>query len=347
MFKDNVIAIDIAKSVFQVCVLDQHNHIQSNKEVRRNQLITWLSKQPPSMVAMEACGGAHYWAKQARLLGHQPVLISARFVKKFLDGHKTDKNDAIAIGIAARQPNVKPVSVKTDEQLALQAVEKMRKHYQDLALATSNLIRSMLYEFGIVLPQGEKALREGIPDILEDAENGLPFTVREPLNQQYQLWVSLKQHVRETEKQLRTHLRDHPLCNEFQKLDGIGPVNALNLYLALGDRGEAFRNGREAAACIGLTPKQHSSGGKVIMMGISKQIAKKQLRADLIQGALAKIKVVAKRPPKNTREAWMKQLIERRGLRRAAVALANKIVRIAWAMVHYQQPYRPPQALVA
>jgi len=125
----------------------------------------------------------------------------------------------------------------------------------------------------------------------------------------------------------------------------VGPVNALNLYLALGTRGEAFKNGREAAACIGLTPKQHSSGGKVVMLGISQRIAKKQLRANLIQGALAKIKVVAKRPPKNTREVWMKQLIERRGLRRAAVALANKTVRMAWAMVHYQQPYQAPESV--
>ena len=345
MYQDNVIALDLAKNVIQVCILDKQNEVKTNRELRRQQVLNWLAKQTPSVVAMEACGSAHYWAKQARALGHQPVLISARFVKKFVEGHKTDKNDAVAIGIAVRQPSVKPVAIKSNDQLALQALEKMRKHYQDIAIATSNLIRAIVFEFGMVIPQGEKAFRERIPDILEDAENELPMMLRGPLHQQYQFWISLKQQVREAEKQLRAQLKTHEQCNELQKLDGVGPVNALNLYLALGTRGEAFKNGREAAACIGLTPKQHSSGGKVVMLGISQRIAKKQLRANLIQGALAKIKVVAKRPPKNTREVWMKQLIERRGLRRAAVALANKTVRIAWAMVHYQQPYQAPESV--
>ena len=345
MYKDNVIAIDIAKSVFQVCVFDKHNQIKSNQEIRRQKLMAWLAKQPASIVALEGCGSSHYWAKIAEKLGHTPLQIPTRFVKKFVEGQKTDKNDAIAIGIAARQPNLKPVAVKSDEQLALQACEKMRKHYQDVAISTSNMMRSILYEFGIVIPQGESALKSKLPDILEDAENGLPMMLRQPLHQQFQLWLSLKERINEATKYLRAQLRTHTICNELQKLDGIGPVNALNLYLALGTKGESFKNGREAAACIGLTPKQHSSGGKVVMLGISKHIAKKQLRANLIQGALAKIKVVAKRAPKNTREVWMKQLIERRGLRRAAVALANKMVRVAWAMVHYQQPYQSPQAI--
>merc|ERR1711941_67998 len=163
--------------------------------LRRQQVLNWLAKQAPSIVAMEACGSAHYWAKQARALGHQPILLSARFVKKFVEGHKTDKNDALAIGIAARQPNLKPVSIKSDDQLALQAMEKIRKHYQDTAIATSNLVRAIAFEFGIVIPKGEKAFRERLPDILEDAENGLPMMIREPLHQQYQFWISLKQQV--------------------------------------------------------------------------------------------------------------------------------------------------------
>ena len=156
MYQDNVIALDLAKNVIQVCILDKQNQVKTNRELRRQQVPSWLAKQAPAVVAMEACGSAHYWAKQARALGHQPVLISARFVKKFVEGHKTDKNDAVAIGIAVRQPNVKPVAIKNNDQLALQALEKMRKHYQDIAIATSNLIRAIVFEFGLVIPQGKK-----------------------------------------------------------------------------------------------------------------------------------------------------------------------------------------------
>lgn len=345
MFNNNVIAIDLAKATFQVCVFDKSNQLIFNKAMSRRALLIWLAKQKPSLVAMEACGSAHYWAKKARSYGHEAMLISSRFVKRFLQGHKTDSNDVIAIATAARQPTVKPIQIKSDSQLELQGCDKIRQHYQDGLTATSNLIRGLLFEFGITLAKSNKAFVENIPFILEDAENELPHALRAELHRLYQAWRLMNKQLAAITQRQSTRINQHPKCQLLTALEGVGEVNALGLYLALGDTGEAFKNGREASACIGVTPKQFSTGGKTVLLGISKYIANKRLRANLIQGALAKARMVEKRKPKTTKEAWLKALIERRGLRRAAVALANKTIRTAWAMMHYNTSYAEPKLI--
>ena len=168
----------------------------------------------------------------------------------------------------------------------------------------------------------------------------MPHELRGEVHRLYQAWLGLNEQLHSITAHLQQRIDSHPKCRRLMALEGVGPVNALGLYLALGETGMAFKQGREAAACIGLTPKQYSTGGKVVMLGISKHIANKKLRSNLIQGALAKAKIVASRPPKTGKDAWLKSLIERRGLRRAAVALANKTVRTAWAMLHYDTEYQ-------
>ena len=340
MSESNVIAIDLAKSSFDVCVLSPANEVLTQRNFNRSSLKAWLIKQQHSIVAVEACGSAHYWAKVARGYGHQVMLIPPLFVKRFLSGHKTDKNDALAIAVASKQPDVKPVQVKSDEQLALQSCERIRQHYVDEQTATSNLLKGILYEFGITLAQGKRALVRSIPDILEDAENGLPDELRSEVHRLYQTWQALDEQVDAISKRLQRRINAHPKCKKLKALEGVGEVNALGLYMALGDTGAAFKNGREAAACIGLTPKQYSTGGKTVLLGISKYIANKKLRANLIQGALAKAKVLTNKEPQTPKDKWLKALIERRGLRRAAVALANKTVRTAWSMLHHNTEYQ-------
>ncbi len=347
MAKCNVIAVDLAKSTFHVCVRNSDGEVIFKREFTRQKLKEWLTKQPPPVFAVEACGGAHYWAKVAEQAGHTPVLVKASYAASFRQGHKTDYNDAEAIAIAAVQSNRKPIQVKTDEQLALQACERIREHYQSHKVASSNLMRGVLLEFGIVFGKGDKHLRTNIPEILEDAENTLPHILRAEIYALFEYWQQLCEQLNTIKQKYTTLTQDNKHCQQLMALEGVGPVNALGLYLALGADGKGFKNGRDAAACIGVTPVQYSSGGKTVMLGISRKAGNKQLRSKLIQGAMAVASSVNKRSPKNTKEQWLKDLIERRGLRRAAVALVNKTIRTAWAMLHYGKDYQTPAAIAA
>lgn len=335
----SVIAIDLAKSVFDICIVDQFSKVLSQKTVRRNQLAKYLSKQRPGLVAMEACTGAHYWSRVAKEHGHEVILLPARFVTAFRQGQKTDSNDALAIAIAARQPNVKGATAKTIEQQSLQSCRRVHEHLSEQRTAVSNLIRGLLAEFGIVLPKSFAHLKRHIPLILEDAENDLPSPFRETLYQAWQHWLHIAQQVKQCERALREMVSHNEVCSQLLKLEGVGPMNALGLYVAIGN-GNSFKNGRGAAACIGLTPKQHSSGGVVTMLGIGKKTGNKRLRSSLIQGAQAVINTLLHRPPRTDKERWLMSIIERRARNRAAVALANKTVRTAWAMLKHNQPYQ-------
>jgi transposase len=339
MNQNNVIAIDLAKNVFDACVVDKAGKVLSEKTIQRRHLAKYLSKQAPALVAMEACAGAHYWSRVAQAQGHQVILLPAKFVTAFRQGHKTDANDALAIAIACRQPKVKGVAVKTIEQQDLQSCRRVYEHLSQQRTAVSNMLRGLLAEFGIVFGKGFSQLKRQVPCILEDAENDLPFSFRETLHLAWQHWQGLEEELKACEKMLQNRVNQHTHCRELMQLEGVGPMNALGLYVTLGD-GSSFKNGRCAAACIGVTPKQSSSGGVVHMKGIGKKTGCKALRSSLIQGAQAVITALDKRPPRSEKERWLKSVIERRGRGRAAVALANKTVRTAWAMLKYNQPYQ-------
>ena len=341
---NNLIAIDIAKSSFHGVNLKQ-NKVGADKAFTRKQLKTWLVKQPQSHVVIEACGTSHYWARYAQSLGHTAQLISPKAVTPFRQGHKTDKNDALAIAVASQQPNIKSVGIKTAEQQALQSISRIRQHLTDNQTAVSNMIRGLLCEFDLPINKGDKAFKASVSDILEDAENGLPDILRTHIYGMYQSYLAEEEHLKATSKELEHLINQQDQCKQLMALEGIGPVNALELFLTLGNQGKSFSNGREASACIGLTPKQQSTGGVTVLVGIGKKKGKKRLRANLIQGALSVVQVVNKRLPKNEKERWLKQLILNKGLRRAAVALANKTVRTAWAMLRKGEDYQLPNAI--
>lgn len=340
MRNPDILAIDLAKNVFQVCKTDSQGNVVFNREVTRLKLKALLCKQQSSLVAMEACASAHYWARYARDLGHQVKVISARSVKAFQTKQKTDKNDALAIATAASLQHIHSVKIHTVEEQALQALERARHLALAQQVAQSNQIRGLLSEFGIVIAQGMSALRVNIPLVLEDAENGLPDSFRAVL---HRLWAQLNvqiEHVDMLTKQLELSVSTDPVCQQLMKLEGIGPLGALGLALRLG-KGENFTNRREASANIGLTPKQHSSGGKERIGHISKRNADKRLRSILFQGALSVISNVIKRPARTTKEQWLKTLVERRGKKVAAIALANKTVRTAYALLTSNSVYQP------
>jgi transposase len=340
MYQDNLFCLDLAKKSIQGCLLDKNHQVRFNRTFSRKKLIEWLSRQQPMTVAMEACSTAHYWSRVIGRLGHRPLLVPTRTANRYREGHKTNATDALAVGVAARQPKTRFVAPKTIEQQEMQSVERIREHISDDLTATSNLIRALLGEFGLEIPKGKAAFKRHAVALLEDAENDIPMALRTELINEWMRYRQLELRLKETERARDLLCKRHESCQRLNQLGGVGPVNAIGLYLALGDRGSSFKNGREAATCIGTTPKQYSTGDEVTMLGISKKCANKRLRSNLIQGARSVIKALKRREPKNAQEAWLITLIGRRGEGRAAVAFASKTIRVAWAMLHYGDEFK-------
>lgn len=340
MYQDNLFAIDLSKNTHQGALFTKSHKVKSNRKFSSKKLIDWASRQKPLVVAMEACGMSNHWARVFERMGHRVLLVPTRTAARYRQGQKTNGTDAEAIGVAARQPTTRFVAPKTIELQELQALSRIREHLMDHRLATSNMIRCLLAEFGLLIPKGWKALRERVPELLEDAENELPIELRFHLRDQLDDYLQLERRFVEVDRAYERRVRQSEACCRLLQLEGIGPVNAAGLLLALGEKGASFRNGRDASACIGATPKQHSTGDKVVIGHISKTCANIRLRANLIQGAWSVIQQLRKRDPRNGKEAWLKGVIGRRGEGIAAVALVNKTIRVAWAMLHYGEDFK-------
>jgi transposase len=333
----NTIGVDLAKNVIQAAVVTPANHELSNKALSRAKFSEFLVKQKPALVAFEACATAHHWARLAVSCGHQVKIIPAVAVAPFRQGHKTDKNDALAVAEAANRPNIKVAPLKSIEQQAMQSIQRSRELIIQERTAVSNHIRSLLMEFGIVIPKGFAYLRQRVPLSLEDAENGLPMSYRPTLHRMFLRFHATEEDLAFLDEQIKVFVKSNDACQRLLALEGVGPISALLLYATLGT-GEAFKNGREFSAYLGLTPKQYSSGGKTNVIGISRHVANRRLRAVLIQGARA---YVHKHKGVDSRkDEWLLALKERGGSGRASVALANKNVRTAWAMLTTGTEYR-------
>jgi transposase len=336
MRNSNTIGVDLAKNVIQVAVVSPTNKELSNKELTRIKFAEFLAKQKPGLVAFEACATAHHWARLATTHGHQVKIIPAMAVAPFRQGHKTDKNDALAVAEAANRPNIKIAPMKSIDHQAMQSIQRSRELIIQERTATSNHIRGLLLEFGIAIPKGLVSLRRQVPLILEDAENGLPMSNRPTLHRMLMRFCAAEEDLAFMDGQIKQHVKSNDGCNRLTALEGVGPIGAILLYATLGS-GDAFQNGREFSAYLGLTPKQYSSGGKTNVIGISRHVANRRLRAVLIQGARAyvhKRKQVA-----SSKDEWLFALVARGGTGRAAVALANKNVRTAWAMLTHGTDY--------
>jgi len=345
MLNCNVIAIDLAKNLFQVCKTDKNGKVIFNKLFTRAKLKELLTKEKKSLVAMESCGGTHYWARMAKKVGHQVKSINARKVKAFRQGQKTDANDALAISVAARQPHIKESRLLSTQEQCLQSIESMRDLLVKQKVSLGNQLRGLLLELGHAIAQSDAKLRQAIPEILEDAENELTHSFRFSIDIIYQRFIDTIDEVKLIEDKLAEVIKQDKTCQRFQALEGVGPVCAILMKVALGNATH-FKNGREAAACFGLTPVQHSSGGKEKIGSISKVVGNKKLRSALYKGALAVVSQLEKREVRSQKEVWLKGLTARRGKKVAAIALANKTVRTAFALLKHDQVYQP-QLLVA
>jgi transposase len=337
MSYSTTVGVDLAKNVIQISVVSSRGKELSNRSLTRKKFAEFLGKQKPSLVAFESCASAHYWARAAQRHGHEARIIPAKAVAPFRQGHKTDSNDALAVAEAARRPNIKEAPMKTVEQQGLQAIHRSRELLIQECTALSNHLRGLLMEFGIVIPKGFASLLKAVPEILEDGENELPDLYRPTLHRMYSRLLELREDIEAMTKEVDRLAKAHPICSRLMALEGVGPIGALLLYATMGS-GAAFSGSREFAAYLGLAPKQYSSGGKTNIVGLSKKIGNSRLRSVLILGARAY--TYRLKEPKSLKDKWLKANIERNGECRAAIALANKNVRTAWAMVTQGTEYQ-------
>ena len=331
------IGIDLAKLVFQVHGVDYQGKVVLPKQLRRNQVLAFFSKLPPCLIGMEACGGAHYWAREIQKQGHTVKLMAPQFVKPYVKSNKNDANDAEAICEAVSRPNMRFVAIKTIAQQDLQSAHRIRTVLVQQRTAKVNHIRGLLAEYGIIVARQVEKLRNALPRLLEDAENGLSFDFRELLQELQQDLAGLDDRVGEMDKKIRLEANNNAAAKRLQQIPGIGPITATALVCAIGD-GKQFKRGRDLAAWLGLTPRQHSTGGKDCLLGISKR-GDTYLRTLLIHGARAVLRVAAKKD--DPRSCWIQSLCSRRNKNIAAVALANKNARIVWALLTKEIDFLP------
>jgi transposase len=325
--------------VFQVHAVNQHGKVVLRKQLKRGQMGEFFATLPTCLIGMEACGSAHYWARKLQALGHTVKLMAPQFVKPYVKTNKHDAADAEAICEAVRRPNMRFVPVKNVEQQAVLALHRVRQGWVKARTAQANQIRGLLSEFGFVVPQGIGHITSRVPAILDEATNELPGAFKELVLRLLEHFKDLDRQVNEMEHQIEHWHRANALSRKLEKIPGIGAITASALVASVGDA-KNFANGRQLAAWLGLVPKQHSSGGKTNLQGISKR-GDTYLRTLLIHGARAVIRQVER---KVNPQGWLAKLLGRRNKNVAAVALANKNARIAWALLSHDRNFRSDYA---
>ena len=334
--KATTIGIDLAKSVLQVHGVDARGNAVVRKQLKRDQVLPFFGNLAACRIGMEACGSAHYWARKLEKLGHSVKLMAPQFVKPYVKTNKNDAADAEAICEAVSRPNMRFVPIKNGEQQAVLALHRARQGFVTARTAQANQIRGLLSEYGIVIPQGLSHVSKRLPEILEDGENDLPGVFRQLLQRLGDHLRELHRQVGELELQIQLWHRQHDASCRLARIPGIGPLTASALVASVGNA-KSFANGRQLAAWLGLVPRQHSSGGKSVLLGISKR-GDSYLRMLLVHGARAVIRVAEKKP--GYADSWLARLIGRRHPNIAAVALANKNARIVWALLKHDRDYR-------
>lgn len=333
--KITTIGIDLAKNVFQVHGVDECGHVVLRKQVRREQLAAFMVNLPPCLVGMEACGSAHDWARKLQGFGHTVKLMSPQFVKPYVKSNKNDAADAEAICEAVTRPNMRFVPIKSVEQQAVLSMHRVRQGFVTARTAQANQIRGLLAEFGIVLPKGISAVRTQLLERVEQAADTLPAVFLDLMRRLYEHFAALDRQVSELEGLIKQWHRSCELSLRLEKIPGIGPITATALVTSIADA-RSFKNGRQLAAWLGLVPRQHSSGGKPTLLGISKR-GDVYLRTLLIHGARAAILAATRHAKSNP---WLSHLLGRRNPNIAAVALANKNARTIWALLAHDREFQ-------
>lgn len=333
--KITTIGIDLAKNVFQVHGVDARGKTVLKKQLKRDQVARFFINLEPCVIGMEACGSAHHWGRKLQAMGHTVRLIAPQFVKPYVKSNKNDVADAEAICEAVGRPSMRFVPIKTVDQQAVLSLHRARQGFVKARTAQANQIRGLLAEYGLVVPQGIGHIRQRVPALIEDTAHELPGTFRLLIDRLLEHLKLLDQQVDEIEAQIKAWHRSNELSQRLEQIPGIGPMTATAMVATVGDA-RHFRSGRELAAWLGLVPRQHSSGGKPTLLGISKR-GDVYLRTLLIHGARSLAYNIGKKAEPNS---WLYTLINRRNQNVTVVAQANKTARIVWAVLFHNRDFR-------
>ncbi len=334
------IGMDIAKQIFELHGVDERGQVVLRKTLRRGQVLEFFARLEPCGVGMEACGGAHYWARELAGLGHTVRLLSAHKVKPYVDGNKNNRRDAAAICEAMSRPSMRFVQPKSTAQQDLQTLHRARTLLVREMTALSNQLRGLLHEYGVAIRKGSAALRRALPQLLEHDDQRLTAVLRQVVAELWERYQYLEQRRATYDRQLSSLCKQDQRCQRLLKIEGIGPLSATALVAAIGN-GHEFQNGRHFSAYLGLVPGHSNTGDKTVMLGITKR-GNRYLRTLLIHGGRAA--VYAARRHTDARSRWLNRLRETSCYNVAAVALANKNARVAWAMLRYGEDYHPHRA---
>jgi transposase len=325
----------LAKNVFQHGV-DRKGRCVLVRRVRRDLLIELVAELDPCLIGIEACTGAFYWQRQFERYGHTVKIIAPQYVKPFVRRQKNDSNDAEAICTAVQQPNMRFVPKKTLEQQDIQALHRARQRLVNHRTALISQMRGLLLDRGIAIGVAATRARHMIPQVLGETNDDLSSLTREIVASLYEFMLQIDARIRFFDKKIDAIFKANETCQRIAKIKGVGPKTATAMIAAIGD-GKDFKNGRHLAAWLGLVPRQHSSGDRRIMMGISKR-GSQHLRTLLVHGARAVVRTAVRKT--DPRSIWVNDLRERRGHNRATVAVANKNARVIWAVLRTGEPYR-------
>lgn len=334
------VGIDLAKAVFQIHGVDERGRAVLRKQLKRKDMMSFFANLKACLIGMEACGSAHYWARELSRLGHTVRLMAPQFVKPYVKTNKNDRNDAEAICEAVTRPNMRFVPVKTPEQQALLGLHRARQGLVKSRTAQANQIRGLLAEFGIVIPQGLGHIARRLPEIVEDAENGLPGMMRQLIRRLGEQLNRLDEQVEQMQRQITLWHRENEQSRKLEDIPGIGPITASALVASVGNA-TSFKNARQLSAWLGMVPRHQGTGGKAVLGGISKR-GDAYLRTLLIHGARSVIAKLEHQPEQAS--AWLRRLLARRNKNIAAVALAAKNARIAWALLAHGRDFKPDYA---
>lgn len=326
-----VVGVDTAKDVFQLHWVDVETGEVCSKQLKRVKFLEHFANRSPCIIGMEACGGSHHWARQLTKMGHEVKLMAGKIVKAFVPGNKNDMADARAIWLAAQQPSVRAVAIKTEEQQSILAMHRMREQLVKFRTAQINGLRGLLTEHGEIMRRGRAAMNDAMPEILRRLGERVPAFLVDTLREQWARIAVLDSEIRQIEMRLQAWMKQDEACQTIAAIPGVGLLTATAAVATMGDA-KAFKSGREFAAWLGLVPAQNGTGGKVRLLGISKR-GDTYLRTMLIHGARAAL-LATKEP-----SMWLQDLKKRRPQNVVIVAQANKTARVIWALLAYGRAF--------